>query len=189
MYDSKESIDYGWLLRLRLLIARYGEMDSARWWNTNGVMGKYGAIALSRGFPKTQALVRGRIAMEAAKQRCNDVFQVPGCITLWSLPPEVEDGVEQHVNTCLNDNSGVLTFLQELESVENVGLGAILQSTGFVSQEYLAKVLSIPLSGDARTIAIPGTHSVNAVTVALLAAGFTRSDIGRLIVPYARLEN
>jgi len=164
-------------------------MDIARWWNTKGVMGRLGATAISRGFSKTQALVRGRIVMEAAKQRCNEVFHAPGCITLWSFPPEIEDGIEQHLSTCPSEDSGLLTFLQELESIGNIDLGAILQSTGLVSADSLSKARSFSLSGDARTMAIPGTHSIDADTMALLAAGFTRGGTGQLVVPYTRLED
>ena len=53
--EPTESIDLDPLLRLRLVVARYGEMDRAGWWNTNGMLGRYGAIVLERGF-------RGRTA-------------------------------------------------------------------------------------------------------------------------------
>ena len=42
-------IDLDRLLKLRLVVARDGEMDMAGWWNTNGMLGRYGAIALGRG--------------------------------------------------------------------------------------------------------------------------------------------
>ena len=35
------------LLKLRLVVARHGEMDRAGWWNTNGMLGRHGAIALA----------------------------------------------------------------------------------------------------------------------------------------------
>jgi hypothetical protein len=28
-------IELDWLLKLRIVVARYGEMDLARWWNTD----------------------------------------------------------------------------------------------------------------------------------------------------------
>jgi hypothetical protein len=36
-------IDLNRLLKLRVLVARFGEMDLARWWNTKGRLGKFGA--------------------------------------------------------------------------------------------------------------------------------------------------
>jgi hypothetical protein len=35
----EKKIDLDWLLRLRLVVARYGEMDALKWWNTNGQLG------------------------------------------------------------------------------------------------------------------------------------------------------
>ncbi len=34
------TIDFDHLLRLRLVVARFGEMDGAMWWNTKGVLGR-----------------------------------------------------------------------------------------------------------------------------------------------------
>jgi hypothetical protein len=48
-----ESIDLARLLKLRLVIARFGEMDCAGWWNTRGVLGQLGKKVFQRGFPKT----------------------------------------------------------------------------------------------------------------------------------------
>jgi hypothetical protein len=56
------NIDFDHLFRLRLTVARFGEMDSARWWNTQGILGKYGSLALSRGFPKTHCFAQARVA-------------------------------------------------------------------------------------------------------------------------------
>ena len=48
------------LLRLRLVIARMGEMDGAGWWNTRGVLGATGAFVYRRTFPPTYLLHRPR---------------------------------------------------------------------------------------------------------------------------------
>ena len=47
------SIDLDRLLKLRIIVARFGEMDLARWWNTKGQLGRLGAVAVRRGFPRT----------------------------------------------------------------------------------------------------------------------------------------
>lgn len=41
-------IDLDLLLKLRLTVARFGEMDLAKWWNTKGQLGRVGALALPR---------------------------------------------------------------------------------------------------------------------------------------------
>jgi hypothetical protein len=38
-------------MKLRLVVARVGEMDLARWWNTQGQLGALGSSVLQRGFP------------------------------------------------------------------------------------------------------------------------------------------
>jgi len=47
------TLDFDRLLRLRLVVARFGEMDLARWWNSKGMLGPHGAVVLKRGFPVT----------------------------------------------------------------------------------------------------------------------------------------
>ena len=37
------SIDLDRLLKLRLVVARFGEMDLATWWNTKGQLGRLGS--------------------------------------------------------------------------------------------------------------------------------------------------
>jgi len=46
---SVMGVDLDRLLKLRLVVARFGEMDIAKWWNTGGQLGPVGAIALRRG--------------------------------------------------------------------------------------------------------------------------------------------
>jgi hypothetical protein len=46
------------LFKLRLVVARTGEMDVARWWNTKGQLGRMGASVLRRGFPGRTTLLR-----------------------------------------------------------------------------------------------------------------------------------
>ena len=48
------------LFRLRLVVARLGEMDNAGWWNTNGLLGGRGAFVFRRGFPTTHAFAQAR---------------------------------------------------------------------------------------------------------------------------------
>jgi len=47
--STPPSIDLDRLLKLRLVVARFGEMDLAKWWNTKGQLGKLGTAALRRG--------------------------------------------------------------------------------------------------------------------------------------------
>src|SRR5207247_7970135 len=88
--EVKESvdtpIDLERVMRLRLVVARHGEMDCARWWNTKGLLGRLGQIALSRGFPRIHYFAQARVVFAVAKSRCKEIFDPPGCMTLWLLP-------------------------------------------------------------------------------------------------------
>ncbi|WP_437969158.1 BrxE family protein [Sorangium sp. So ce260] len=46
-------LDLDRLLKLRLLVARFGEMDLAKWWNTKGQLGRLGSAALRRGLRRS----------------------------------------------------------------------------------------------------------------------------------------
>ena len=89
-------IDFERLLKLRLIVARHGEMDAARWWNTQGMLGRRGAVVLKRGFPSTHYFAQARIVFEVAKSRCHELFDPPGCMTLWHLPAEIEEQFQEH---------------------------------------------------------------------------------------------
>src|SRR5947209_4609041 len=91
---TQGSIDLDRLLRLRLVIARFGEMDIAKWWNTTGQLGQLGTATLRRGFPRTHYFAQARSAFAVAANRCAEVFDAPDCITLWRLPETIEDKFE-----------------------------------------------------------------------------------------------
>src|SRR5438270_14097033 len=92
--SAVDGIDFERLLKLRLLVARFGEMDRARWWNTRGVLGRLGETALARGFSKSHPFARARLVFAVAAHRCRDVFDPPRAMTLWYLPAEIEDRFE-----------------------------------------------------------------------------------------------
>ena len=84
------------MLTLRLVVARYGEMDMARWWNTQGMLSGRGGVVLKRGFPGTHYFAQARVVFAVARTCYNELFSLPGCMTLWNLPAEVEDQFEEH---------------------------------------------------------------------------------------------
>src|SRR5688572_6245158 len=85
------AIDLDRLLKLRLVVGRHGEMDRAAWWNTNGMLGRFGAPAISRGLPRTHRFAQARVVFSVARARCEELFDAPGSFTLWRLPADVED--------------------------------------------------------------------------------------------------
>lgn len=42
--DDETELDYEWLLKLRVAVARCGEMDLARWWNAGRRLGAQAGV-------------------------------------------------------------------------------------------------------------------------------------------------
>ena len=137
-------IDFNRLFKLRAAVARIGEMDLARWWNTQGLLGPRGAVVLKRGFPSTHFFTQARIVFAVARSRCHELFDPPGCMTLWNLPAEVEDQFEEHWQGWLDESANwspffeqlagsnsdnLLTFLGELELVSAAQIEAVSNNT------------------------------------------------------------
>jgi hypothetical protein len=87
-------IDLDRLLKLRLVIARFGEMDLSRWWNTKGQLGRLGTAALRRGFPRTHRFAQARSVFAVAAHRCAEIFDPPKSVTLWRLPEALEEELD-----------------------------------------------------------------------------------------------
>jgi hypothetical protein len=84
-------INFETLLKLRTVVARFGELDVARWWNSNGQLGRLGAVVLRRGFPHTYRFAQARSVFAIAAQKCDEVFHRLSCVTLWKLPGAIEE--------------------------------------------------------------------------------------------------
>src|SRR5689334_12632131 len=102
---SPHSVDLDRLRKLRLVVARFGAMHLARWWNTKGQLGRLGAAALRRGFPRTHRFAQARSVFAVAAHRCREVFDPPGCVTLWRLPAAIEEALDDRWEQWL-DNAG-----------------------------------------------------------------------------------
>jgi hypothetical protein len=63
-------------------------MDLARWWNMKDQLERLGAAAQRRGFPRTHRFAQARSVFAVADHRCAEVFDPPGCVTLWRLVPQ-----------------------------------------------------------------------------------------------------
>src|SRR3954469_8393561 len=84
MVAEYRQIDFEQLLKLRTVVARFGELDVAQWWNSKGQLGRLGAAVLRRGFSRTYRFAQARSVFAIATQKCDEVFSSPGCVTLWS---------------------------------------------------------------------------------------------------------
>lgn len=182
------SIDLDQLLKLRLVVARFGEMDSARWWNTNGVLGRKGALLMSRGFPKTHRFTQARLVFEVARARSAERFPaVPGCVTLWSLPAQLEDEFEARWADWL-ESSEWPDFFTDLQSPEG-DLLEMLRNRDLLSAEQQDEVGRMRRSAEGRSVPLSGFRKVDDDTITLLAAGYARGEQGKPAIPYARVED
>jgi hypothetical protein len=179
-------MDFDNLLKLRLAVARYGEMDIARWWNTQGLLGRNGAILFSRGFPATHRLAQARVVMSVAENRCKDVFDTSNFITLWRLTPEIEDQFENQWASWLDRIEELLPFFNRLEKLQSGALRDFLTDQNLASDEVIASVLKLNKLADGRAVALPATTSLNDEVVTMLAVGFLKGEIGSPVIPYIK---
>jgi len=175
------------LLKLRMIVARHGEMDGARWWNTNGVLGRKGSLLMSRGFPKTHYFAQARLVFEVARSRSVERFPVvSGSITLWNLPADIEDEFDAQWLDWLNDDSWV-KFFNDLQ-VQDAGLLTALKGHNLLDSGHEAEVGRMRRSAEGRSVPLSGVRTVDDDTVTLLAAGFSRGEANKPAITYARVE-
>lgn len=188
MSTEGHPIDFERLLKLRLVVARHGEMDAAKWWNTQGMLGRRGAVVLKRGFPATHHFAQARIVFEVAKSRCHELFDPPGCMTLWSLPAELEEQFQEHWQSWLDETEKWSPIFQQVEAQMGADLLKALGELNLISQEQCDVVAKLRRSAENRAVPISGSFRPNDDIVTILAAGFARGESGNPAVPYARLE-
>src|SRR5882672_10818660 len=134
---TQTAIDLDRLLKLRLVVARFGEMDLAKWWNTKGQLGRLGAAALRRGFPRTHHFAQARSVFAVAAHRCKEVFDPPGSVTLWHLDEQSEEAFDARWEHWLDHASDWKTFFEQIESISTNDLAALLKGFGLVQDAHL----------------------------------------------------
>lgn len=180
-------IDFHKLLKLRLVVARHGEMDGAKWWNTNGVLGRQGGLLLSRGLPRSHRFAQARIVFAVAKARCHEVFDPPGCMTLWSLPATLEDEFDAHWQDWIDHRDEWAEFFTALESLPSHDLVENLRHFELIDDATEAEVTKLRRAAEGKSVPLSGTHEPNDEVFRLLAAGFARGEVSKPAVPYAKL--
>jgi hypothetical protein len=148
-------IDFDRLLKLRLVVARFGEMDIARWWNTRGQLGKLGAAATRRGLPRTHYFAQARSVFAVAAHRCREVFDPPESATLWLLPETIEEEFETRWERWLDHAEEWKPFFLLIESFEKVDLKSVLQSLDLISSEDSELFSRLRRSAEGRAVPLP----------------------------------
>ena len=183
------SIDLDHLIKLRLTVARFGEMDGSAWWNTQGVLGKAGRSAVSRGFPLTHWFAQARIVCAVASARCASVFSPPNCLTLWNLPAEIEDALSRQWSLWCRTAETWSPFFESLVSRNSGELLQHLKDLSLIDDPTVQATGNLRRSAEGKAVALPGTGNATRETLMLLAAGFSKGEKQKLVVPYLRSDS
>jgi hypothetical protein len=186
---TKANIDFDRLFKLRLVVARVGEMDLAKWWNTRGQLGRLGSAAIRRGLPRTHYFAQARSVFAIAAFRCHEVFDPPHSVTLWHLPEAVEDQFDAHWERWLDQADEWRPFFLELETLKETELKTALHVFNLITDDETELFSRLRRSAEGRAVPLPTPFTGTNKDVASLAIGFARGEPGALAVPYARLDN
>lgn len=189
MDRGRANIDLDHLFRLRLVVARHGEMDQAGWWNTQGLLGPTGAAALRRGFRRTHWFAQARLVFAVATARCQEVFAVPDdACTLWSLPAELEDAFEHQWQEWQRGREEWEPLFTKIAEQDEESL-----------LDELRSVVGLPdgVDGDrhdrapeaGRSLELAEAGELDNHVLFDLAAGFGAAGPRDLVVPFARLTS
>ncbi len=177
------NVDY--LFKLRLVVARVGEMDLAQWWNTNGQLGTLGAAVLRRGFPRTYRFAQARSVFAVASRRCRDLYHSDGLVSLWELPALVEDDFEERWQEWIDDSAGWERTFQAIEQC-SASLEQELLRLDLVSPLHVAEVGKLRRAAEGRVVLLPGQFTGSNDDLAMLALAFSRGEVGLPAVPCQR---
>ncbi len=181
-------LDLDHLLKVRLVVARVGEMDLARWWNTNGQLGHMGASVLTRGFPRTHRFAQARSVFAVASQRCSDLYDPPNTVTLWHMPAAQEDEFDRKWAAWIDDAAEWEAFFTGLEQCGN-DLEAELVQRALVTADNTDQLGRLKRSAEQRAVQIPGDFSGTRDDVALLGLAFARGEHNNPAVPFQHLAD
>lgn len=186
MNPAASTVDLDRLMRLRLVVARFGEMDLAKWWNTKGQLGKLGKPALQRGFPRTHYFAQARSVFTVAAHRCAEVFDPPGSVTLWTLPVAFEEEFDLRWEAWLDSAAEWAPFFEALAELKSEDLVSTLYHLGLLSDPHAESYAKLRRSAEGRAVPLPGSFAGTDEDVTLLALGFGRGEPGALAVPYIK---
>lgn len=184
---SDPDVDLEHLLKLRVVVARVGEMDLAKWWNTNGQLGRYGDAAVRRGLPRTHNFAQARSVAAVAAHRCDEVFSLANTVTLWRLRADVEERYEARWEHWLDNAADWTSFFSEVAALATPDLEAALRSFKLVGEANLSAVRDLPVGPGGRSLPLPDPYAGTRADLDLLALGFSRGAVGSMTVPYAKL--
>lgn len=184
--DQQTEVDCEWLLKLRVAVARCGEMDLSRWWNTSKQLGPSGASVLQRGFPRTHQFAQARSVIAIASHRCEQLLSQTDAITLWRLPEAVEDRFESHWETWLDRHADWRPFFEAVAAIRNGDIVAATTELGLVTSDEVKALQAIQAEPQGRGLIIGKTFTGQRRQIALLALGFSVGRANDPVIPFVR---
>ncbi len=181
------AIEHSQVMKMRLLVARFGEMDGARWWNTRGLLAGVGEKAISRGFPRTHFFAQAKACFAVAAERCRDVFDPPYSATLWNLPAEIEDQFDSEWANWIERDSDWSDYFSSLKATGSGDLIEEARRLGLADDELISQARLLRRSVENRAVVVPSTSDLDTRTIMLLGLGFFRGEPGSPSVPYVKL--
>jgi hypothetical protein len=161
-------------------------MDNAKWWNTKGQLGRLGATALRRGFPRTHYFAQARSVFTVAANRCAEIFDHPDCVTLWRMPDEVEEAFDVRWERWVDHASEWNPFFESLDALPSNDLAEALRAFELVNERHIETFSKLRRSAEGRAVFLPGFFAGTEPEVVLLALCFAHGSQSAPTVPYAR---
>lgn len=180
-------LDLDHLLKLRIAVARFGEMDCARWWSTQGQLGPQGALVLRRNFRRTWMFAQARSVFAVAAHRSADRFPPPDGVTLWRLTEDIEEAFDARWEHWVDDGAAWEAFfglVARPPSTDPTDLPAWLATLGLATAHQVDIASRLRRSAENRAVHLPGTFDRSSNDVALLALAFSRGEPLELAVPW-----
>jgi hypothetical protein len=182
--DREIELDYDWLLKLRVTVARCGEMDLSRWWNTSKQLGPSGISVLKRGFPRTHHFAQARSVMAVASHRCEQLLSQNNAITLWCLPEAMEDRFESLWETWLARHMDWRPYFEAVAAIRTGDVIAATTDLGLVTKDDIKALRALKAAPDGRGLKVGKSFAGERRQIALLALGFSVGRANEPVVPY-----
>ena len=183
---EQAEVNYERLLKLRLVVARVGEMDLAGWWNTKGQLGSLGTSVVQRGFRRTHHFAQARSVFAVARQRASEVYDRRDAVTLWALPAALEDAFSARWAQWIETASDWSGFFEALDGCTDDLLSEV-RRLGLASEDQLERASRLRRSAEQRAVQIPGDFTWSDDDIAMLTLGFSRGERRNLAVPFQTL--
>lgn len=176
------------LLKTRLIVARFGEMDLAGWWDTKGMLAKTGRLAVSRGLPKTHRFAQARAVFAVARARCREVYSPPDGVTLWDLPAEIENAFDERWPMWIENQTAWQPFFDSLEAIAGDDLLGAFATIAPLPATALDAAKRMKRAADQKAVPLGEVPALTDEVVSQLAVGFSKGETGRVAVPFAKLR-